>query len=140
VQEHSKSMTLLHGVRPRELNLDIKSRVSVPVSQSQVNKLRNLVGVVAEHPTDKVPLIFSASCSLIYVIDDRPISKDLLCKLLELGMLRQTFDIELNMVGNEGSLSIVVYIPWMKPKLYWPVRNLPSCKNNIPRSTVRDQN
>jgi hypothetical protein len=95
---------------------------------------------MAERPTDKVPLILSASCSLIYVVDDCPISKDLVCKLLEPGVLRQTLDAELNMEGNEGSLSIVVYIPWMKPKVYWSVRNLPSCKNNIPRSTVREQN
>jgi hypothetical protein len=32
VQEHSESMTLLHGARPRELNLGIKSWVGVPVS------------------------------------------------------------------------------------------------------------
>jgi hypothetical protein len=83
VHQQSESVPFLNITRSGEMQLDVETRVTMPISESKVNQLRDLARVVTESLADKETLIYSTASSLINIMYYSSIAYYLVSNLLE---------------------------------------------------------
>jgi hypothetical protein len=90
-------VTLLDSMRPRDLQMSIQSRVSMPINENEEHKLRDLTRVMTEGLADKEPLIFMVISCLINMVYKSNIPQHLLSYSRKPGVLGQPLNTNFHM-------------------------------------------
>jgi hypothetical protein len=101
MDQHFKDIAMLRSSRVSEVQLGVLVGVILPVCQCEIHHLRDAVWVLTEGLACKELEVYPTTRCLIHMMDYGHISHYFLSNAVEPGMVRNAFEIELNVVGEE---------------------------------------
>jgi hypothetical protein len=114
VDKDAEDLPTLDSTRPREMKLSIKAWITKSVRQCKIHHLREATWIVAKGPAHVVSEIISTMGSLYYMVNHCITANHLLCYFSEPSMMREPFQAQLDVEGNNGALSKTINIPQME--------------------------